>query len=56
MIYDYVVESANLLSEEILEEDRMVKYNGELSPKFGWCLMIVGGAAAGKSSAGLAVS
>lgn len=56
MIYDYVVESANLLSEEILKEDRMVKYNGELSPKFGWCLMIVGGAAAGKSSAGLAVS
>ena len=56
MIYDYILESANLLSEELLKEDKMVKYDGEIAPKFGWCVMIVGGAAAGKSSAGFAAS
>lgn len=51
MIYDYIVESANLLSEEILEEDKMVKYGGELAPKFGWCVIYVGGPGSGKGSA-----
>lgn len=50
MIYDYIVESANLF-EELLEEDRMVKYNGELAPKFGWCVIYVGGPGSGKGSA-----
>ena len=51
MIYDYIIESADLyLTEEVLEEDRMVKYNGELAPKFGWCVMYVGGPGSGKGS------
>lgn len=50
MIYDYIVESANLIQEEILDEDRMVKYDGELAPKFGWCVIYVGGPGSGKGS------
>ncbi len=51
MIYDYIVESANMfLVEEVLEEDKMVKYNGELAPKFGWCVLYVGGPGSGKGS------
>ena len=51
MIYDYIVESADMfLTEEVLEEDRMVKYHGELAPKFGWCVIYVGGPGSGKGS------
>ena len=51
MLYDYILESANMfLVEEVLEEDRMVKYNGELAPKFGWCVLYVGGPGSGKGS------
>ena len=50
MIYDFVQESALLESEELLE-DRMVKYGGELAPKFGWCVIYVGGPGSGKGSA-----
>lgn len=51
MLYDYIMESADLyLTEEILEEDKMVKYNGELAPKFGWCVIYVGGPGSGKGS------
>lgn len=49
MIYDYIVES-NLLESEELLEDRMVKYGGELAPKFGWCVIYVGGPGSGKGS------
>ena len=51
MIYDYIVESANLLESETINEDRMVKYGGELAPKFGWCAIYVGGPASGKGTA-----
>ena len=49
MLYDFVKESALLESEELLE-DRMVKYGGELAPKFGWCVIYVGGPGSGKGS------
>lgn len=51
MIYDFVAESSKLLESEELLEDRMVKYNGELSPKFGWCVIYIGGPASGKGTA-----
>lgn len=50
MLYDFVRKSALLESEELLE-DKMVKYGGELSPKFGWCVIYVGGPGSGKGSA-----
>lgn len=50
LLYDFIKESTLLESEELLE-DRMVKYGGELSPKFGWCVIYVGGPASGKGSA-----
>lgn len=31
-----------------LNEDRMIKFNGQLSPKFGWCVIMSGGAGSGK--------
>lgn len=49
MLYDFVRKSALLESEELLE-DRMVKYGGELAPKFGWCVIYVGGPGSGKGS------
>ena len=49
MLYDFVRKSALLESEELLE-DRMVKYGGELAPKFGWCVIYVGGPGSGKRS------
>ncbi len=39
------------LLEHYLVEDRMVKYNGDLAPKFGWCVIYVGGPASGKGTA-----
>lgn len=51
MLYDYIVESSNLLLEELLMEDRMVKYDGDIAPKFGWCVIYVGGPASGKGTA-----
>ena len=44
-------ERLNSLVESYLVEDRMVKYDGELAPKFGWCVIYVGGPASGKGSA-----
>lgn len=52
IIFDSLVEfDSQLLDEQILDEDKMVKFGGELSPKFGWCVMYIGGAASGKGSA-----
>lgn len=32
----------------LLNEDKMIKFDGELSPKFGWCCIMSGGAGSGK--------
>lgn len=50
MIYDFI-EEYNLVEEQELLEDKMVKYDGELDPKFGWCVIYVGGPASGKGTA-----
>lgn len=34
-----------------LNEDRMVKFDGKTYPKFGWCVILMGGAASGKGTA-----
>ena len=54
-IIDAIYESSKLfdneiLSESLLLEDKMVKYDGELAPKFGWCVIYVGGPGSGKGS------
>ena len=55
IIADGIFESKEIFNEELLEsylvEDRMVKYDGELAPKFGWCVIYVGGPGSGKGSA-----
>ncbi len=52
MLYDFILESTDLsLLEDLLVEDKMIRYNGELAPKFGWCVIYVGGPASGKGSA-----
>lgn len=33
-----------------LNEDRVVKFNGEIYPNFGWCVIIIGGSGMGKST------
>ena len=50
MLYDFINEAFILESEELLE-DKMVKYGGELAPKFGWCVIYIGGPASGKGTA-----
>ena len=50
MIYDFIRKLRLLESEELLE-DKMVKYGGELSPRFGWCAIFVGGPGSGKGTA-----
>lgn len=32
----------------LLNEDKMIKFDGQLSPKFGWCCIMSGGAGSGK--------
>ena len=51
MIYDFIKGARSLLEGEELLEDKMVKYGGELSPKFGWCAIFVGGPGSGKGTA-----
>lgn len=51
MIYDFIKGARHLLEGEELLEDKMVKYGGELSPKFGWCAIFVGGPGSGKGTA-----
>ena len=38
-------------SKSRLNEDRMVKFGNEMYPKFGWCVILMGGAASGKGTA-----
>lgn len=33
-----------------LNEDKVVKFNGEVYPKFGWCVIVIGGSGMGKST------
>lgn len=47
----FLQDAITTLSEQMLEEDKMVKYDGEISPKFGWCTILMGGAGSGKSFA-----
>ena len=49
MLYDFIRESM-MLEEEKLNEDKVVKFGGEVYPKFGWCLIMMGGSAAGKGT------
>lgn len=39
------------LNEALLTEDKIVKFDGEVSPKFGWCVIMCGGPGSGKSTA-----
>lgn len=41
----------SLLFENILLEDKQVKFDGEVDPKYGWCVIYAGGPASGKSTA-----
>ena len=36
---------------QILTEDKVVKFNGEMFPKFGWAVILMGGGGSGKGSA-----
>ena len=38
-------------SKSRLNEDRVVKFGNEMYPKFGWCVILMGGAASGKGTA-----
>lgn len=33
-----------------LNEDKSISFNGEISPQFGWCIIVIGGPGSGKSS------
>ena len=39
------------LLENLLFEDKMVKFNNEVAPKYGWCCIYVGGPGSGKGTA-----
>lgn len=36
---------------KILNEDKVIKLGGKVDPKFGWCIIVVGGPGSGKSTA-----
>ena len=36
---------------KILKEDKVVKFGGQVDPKYGWCVLVVGGPGSGKSTA-----
>lgn len=40
-----------LIVEDLLKEDKVVKFGGEVYPKFGWCTIMLGGPGSGKSTA-----
>lgn len=40
-----------LIAEDILKEDKVCKFGGEMFPKFGWCIIMLGGPGSGKSTA-----
>lgn len=39
------------LEESVLNEDKVCKFGGEMFPKFGWCVIMLGGPGSGKSFA-----
>lgn len=39
------------LVEDYLYEDKMVKFGNELAPKYGWCVIYIGGPGSGKGTA-----
>ena len=39
------------LLENLLFEDKMVKFGNELAPKYGWCCIYIGGPGSGKGFA-----
>ena len=39
------------LLENLLFEDKMVKFNNEVAPKYGWCCIYIGGPGSGKGFA-----
>ena len=39
------------LDETLLTEDKICKFGGEMFPKFGWCVIMLGGPGSGKSTA-----
>ena len=36
---------------KILKEDKIIKFGGQVDPKYGWCVLVVGGPGSGKSTA-----
>lgn len=49
--FNILNENEPLNESEQLLEDKVVKFGGEMFPKFGWCVILMGGAASGKGSA-----
>lgn len=39
------------MSDTLLFEDKIVKFNNEVAPKYGWCVIYIGGPGSGKSTA-----
>ena len=39
-----------LLNEAILKENKVVTFDGQTYPKFGWCIIMGGGSGVGKST------
>lgn len=39
------------MSNTLLFEDKIVKFNNEVAPKYGWCVIYIGGPGSGKSTA-----
>lgn len=35
---------------QIINEDKMISFNGEISPKYGWCVIMGGGSGSGKGN------
>ena len=55
MLFDFIKEAyelqeSEIINEQTLNEDKVVKFGGEVYPKFGWCLILMGGSAAGKGT------
>ena len=39
------------LTEDVITEDKVVKFNGQTNPPYGWCVILCGGSGIGKSTA-----
>lgn len=49
-LQERLITEANLF-RDMLTEDKSVKFNGQVYPKFGWCVILCGGSGSGKSTA-----